>query len=67
LESGRYDVIDGTVEDLILNHACGGHVGCDDPSAGMHATKHFVNTRYPVIVALPDKPWKWCYIHKLYG
>jgi alkanesulfonate monooxygenase SsuD/methylene tetrahydromethanopterin reductase-like flavin-dependent oxidoreductase (luciferase family) len=44
-----------------------GHVGCDDSSAGMHATKHFVNTGHPVIVALPDKPWKWCYIHKIYG
>jgi uncharacterized UBP type Zn finger protein len=44
-----------------------GHVGCDDSSKGMHATKHFVNTGHPVIVALPDKPWKWCYIHKIYG
>ena len=39
----------------------------DDSSKGMHATKHFVNTGHPVIVALPDKPWKWCYIHKIYG
>jgi hypothetical protein len=44
-----------------------GHVGCDDSSKGMHATKHFVNTGHPVIVALPDKAWKWCYIDKLYG
>ena len=44
-----------------------GHVGCDDFSKGMHATKHFVNTGHPVIVALPDKPWKWCYIDKIYG
>jgi Zn-finger in ubiquitin-hydrolases and other protein len=44
-----------------------GNIGCDDSSKGMHATKHFVNTGHPVIVALPDKPWKWCYIHKIYG
>ena len=31
----------------------------------MNATKHFVNTGYPVIVALPDKAWKWCYNEKL--
>jgi uncharacterized UBP type Zn finger protein len=37
-----------------------GHVGCDDSSKGMHATKHFVNTGHPVIVALPDKAWKLC-------
>jgi uncharacterized UBP type Zn finger protein len=44
-----------------------GHVGCDDSSKGMHAAKHFVKTEHAVIVALPDNPWKWCYIHRLYG
>ena len=44
-----------------------GHVGCDDSSKGMHATKHFVDTGHAVIVALPDRTWKWCYIDKLYG
>ena len=44
-----------------------GHIGSDDSSKGVHATKHFVNTGHPVIVALPDKAWKWCYIDKLYG
>ena len=34
---------------------------------GTHATKYFVNTGHPVIVALPDKAWKWGYIDKLYG
>jgi uncharacterized UBP type Zn finger protein len=48
---------------LRLCMACG-HVGCDDSSKGMHATKHFVNSGHPVIVALPDKAWKWCYIDK---
>jgi transposase-like protein len=44
-----------------------GHVGCCDSSKGMHATKHFVSTTHPVIVALPDKPWNWCYVDKIYG
>jgi hypothetical protein len=44
-----------------------GHVGCCDSSKGMHATKHFVNTSHPVIVALPNMPWKWCYVDKIYG
>jgi hypothetical protein len=44
-----------------------GHVGCSDSSRGMHATKHFVNTTHPLIAALPDKAWKWCYVHKIYG
>jgi hypothetical protein len=44
-----------------------GHVGCCDSSKGMHATKHFVNTIHPVIVALPNKRWKWCYVDKIYG
>jgi uncharacterized UBP type Zn finger protein len=43
-----------------------GYVGCCDASKGMHATKHFVNTTHPVIVALPNKLWKWCYVHKIY-
>ena len=51
---------------LRLCLACG-HVGCCDSSIGMHATKHFVNTGHPVIVALPNKTWKWCYLHKVYG
>jgi uncharacterized UBP type Zn finger protein len=43
-----------------------GHVGCCDSSKGMHTTKHFVNTTHLVIVALPDKLWKWCYVDKIY-
>jgi hypothetical protein len=44
-----------------------GHVGCCDSSKGMHATKHFVNTAHPVIVELPNKQWKWCYVDKIYS
>ena len=44
-----------------------GHVGCCDSSVGLHATKHFNNSGHPVMVALPNKQWKWCYVHKQYG
>ena len=40
-----------------------GHVGCCDSSVGLHATKHFKETGHPVMVALPSKSWKWCYVH----
>ena len=39
-----------------------GHVGCCDSSVGLHATKHFKETGHPVMVALPSKSWKWCYM-----
>jgi uncharacterized UBP type Zn finger protein len=44
-----------------------GHVGCCDSSPGKHATRHFIDTDHPVMVALPNKAWRWCYIHKAYG
>ncbi|MDQ3961599.1 MAG: UBP-type zinc finger domain-containing protein [Thermoproteota archaeon] len=44
-----------------------GHVGCCDSSPGRHATRHFIDTNHPVMVALPNKAWRWCYIHKAYG
>jgi uncharacterized UBP type Zn finger protein len=43
-----------------------GHVGCCDSSIGLHATKHFQKTGHTVMAALPNKPWKWCYVHKQY-
>ena len=42
------------------------HVGCCDSSEGLHATRHFKQTGHPVMIALPNKPWKWCYVHKKY-
>lgn len=45
--------------------ACG-HVGCCDSSIGKHATKHFEETGHPVMQAVPEKIWKWCYIHEEY-
>jgi len=44
-----------------------GHVGCCDSSHGMHATNHFKRTGHPVMVALPNYAWKWCYIHNAYS
>jgi hypothetical protein len=41
-----------------------GHVGCCDSSIGLHATKHFKQTGHPVMVALHNKAWKWCFIHE---
>jgi uncharacterized UBP type Zn finger protein len=50
---------------LRLCMSCG-HVGCCDSSPGRHATQHFVDTGHPVMVALPNKAWRWCYIHEVY-
>ncbi|HEY7080238.1 MAG TPA: UBP-type zinc finger domain-containing protein [Nitrososphaeraceae archaeon] len=44
-----------------------GHVGCCDSSEGLHATKHYKNTDHKVMVALPNKSWRWCYVHKEYS
>ena len=44
-----------------------GHVGCCDSSIGLHATKHFQKTGHIVMIALPNKTWKWCYVHKQYS
>jgi len=43
------------------------HVGCCDSSVGLHATNHFKQTKHPVMVALPNKEWSWCYEHKEYS
>lgn len=43
-----------------------GHVGCCDSSVGKHTTRHFKETGHPVMVAMHENPWKWCYIHKDY-
>jgi uncharacterized UBP type Zn finger protein len=42
------------------------HVGCCDSSVGLYAARHFQKTRHPVMIALPDKSWKWCYLNKGY-
>ena len=45
--------------------ACG-HVGCCDSSIGKHATKHHLETGHPVIKALQESTWRWCYVHEEY-
>ena len=43
-----------------------GHVGCCDNSKNKHATKHFEETKHPVIKSLqPGETWKWCYVDEL--
>lgn len=44
-----------------------GNVGCCDSSPGRHATKHFNDTKHPVMAAFPGREWLWCYVHKSYG
>jgi uncharacterized UBP type Zn finger protein len=43
-----------------------GHVGCCDSSKNTHARKHFEETGHPIIEALPNKEWRWCYIDNEY-
>ena len=43
-----------------------GHVGCCDSSKNRHATKHFHETKHPVIrSAEPGETWGWCYVDEL--
>jgi len=46
---------------LRLCEICG-HVGCCDSSKNRHATKHFKNTKHPIMRSLePGEDWGWCY------
>ena len=50
---------------LRLCRTCG-HVGCCDDSPNRHATKHFHQTRHPVIEGYdPPEGWGWCYIDEV--
>lgn len=43
-----------------------GHVGCCDSSKNKHATKHYHQTKHPVIKSFEKgENWKWCYIDEL--
>jgi uncharacterized UBP type Zn finger protein len=43
-----------------------GHVGCCDSSPGRHASRHFRNTRHPIIRSLePGEHWGWCFPDEL--
>ena len=42
-----------------------GHVGCCDNSKNKHATKHFHETKHPVVIsAEPLEHWGYCYEHE---
>jgi len=47
--------------------ACG-NVGCCDSSVSRHATRHFQESRHPVMQsAEPGEAWRWCYVHHATG
>lgn len=44
-----------------------GHVGCCDNSKNKHATKHYHETKHPVITSSePGEEWRYCYIDDLF-
>lgn len=44
-----------------------GHVGCCDSSPSKHASKHFHDTRHPVVRSFePGEDWMWCYADEVY-
>jgi uncharacterized UBP type Zn finger protein len=43
-----------------------GHVGCCDTSDGRHATKHFHDTKHPIVRSLErGENWMWCYVDEV--
>lgn len=51
---------------LRLCEMCG-HVGCCDSSKNRHATRHFHETKHPVVKSLePGEEWGWCYIDEVF-
>lgn len=43
-----------------------GHVGCCDDSKNKHATKHFHQTKHPIIFSFESgEAWGYCYIDDL--
>lgn len=43
-----------------------GHVGCCDSSPNRHATRHFEQTRHPLMAsAEPGEEWGWCYVDEV--
>ena len=50
---------------LRLCRTCG-HVGCCDSSKNKHATKHFQQTKHPIVTSFePGENWSWCYIDQI--
>jgi uncharacterized UBP type Zn finger protein len=43
-----------------------GHVGCCDSSKNKHATKHFGQTKHPLIRSIElEESWVWCYVDEM--
>jgi len=43
-----------------------GHVGCCDQSRNRHGTKHFHQTKHPIMRSFePGEDWGWCYVDQL--
>jgi hypothetical protein len=50
---------------LRLCRTCG-HVGCCDTSKHKHATKHFHETKHPIVKSLErGEDWSWCYVDEV--
>ena len=44
-----------------------GHVGCCDSSKNKHATKHFHQTKHPIVRSFePGEDWRWCYVDEVF-
>ena len=45
-----------------------GNIACCDSSPGNHATRHFHDTRHPVMRSYePGETWRWCYVDQQLG
>ncbi|HEV3206742.1 MAG TPA: UBP-type zinc finger domain-containing protein [Terriglobales bacterium] len=43
-----------------------GRVGCCDSSKNRHATKHFHETKHPLVRSIePEETWMWCYVDQV--
>jgi uncharacterized UBP type Zn finger protein len=44
-----------------------GQVGCCDSSPGKHASRHFLETKHPLMRSIErGESWGWCYIDQTY-
>lgn len=43
-----------------------GKVGCCDSSKNKHATKHFHQSKHPLMRSIePGESWMWCYVDEM--
>src|ERR1700674_4480928 len=44
-----------------------GHIGCCDSSKNKHATKHFRQTKHPLVQSFePGEDWRGCYVDEVF-